>query len=239
MTAAVIESTVLSDEEFTAALAEVAGYEQRIAQAGRLEQEDSLRVAAILDRLYRDEHWVAERNAERAASAKTARGGRPVDPTSRSQFSTWLRGRYKRFEPRRVYQLLDAEMLVMSYLNGVQITPTSEWQLRPLKSLLSRANGSGKRIRPVWKLACEIAEDAGREAPTADDVRRGIAEWRRLNLTPQEHRHEVAEDRAWVKERKAVAAWKELIRIGDMDQINEFLDVIKADVAELERTWSA
>src|SRR5262249_53940727 len=83
----------LTEEEYERALSDLAEYEYRIAESDSLAQRDSLRVAATLDRLYRDQRWVAERNAQRTATAKTARGGRPVDPTSRSQFSTWVRDR--------------------------------------------------------------------------------------------------------------------------------------------------
>ena len=225
----------LSDQDYATALAELAAYERHIVESDRLAQRDSMKIAETLDRLYRDSRWVEERNAVRAATAKTSRGGAPVDPTSRSQFSTWVRDRFHRYQPRRVYQLLDAQSIAVSYLHNVQVTPTAESQVRPLRSLTSVANGSGKRIPDVWDLACKLAADEGREQPTEDDVRRGIAEWRRLHLPPTQARQERAEDRAWVKERKAVAAWKELFAAGADEQINAFLDTVRADVEQ----WQA
>lgn len=227
--------SALTDSQYAQALAHMAEYERRIAESDRLAQRDSLAVAETLDRLYRDERWVEERNAQRMATAKTPRGGRPVDPTSRSQFSTWVRERYNRFEPRRVYQLLDAQSIRTSFLNQVQVTPVDERQVRPLKSLLSVANGQGVRIPEVWDIACKIAAEHLRDQPTSEDVKRAIAEWRRLHLPVAQQRQERTEDRAWVKERKAVAAWKELFAVGADEHINAFLDTVRTDVEK----WQA
>lgn len=228
------DSRPLSNDEYEQALSELADYEHRIAQSDSLAQRDSLHVAEILDRLYRDRRWVEERNAQRTATARTPRGGRPVDPTSRSQFSTWLRARYRRIDPGTTYRLLDAHMIRTSFLANGERTPTAESQVRPLKSLLSVANGQGARIPAVWDLACKLAADEGRDQPTSEDVKRGLAEWRRIHLPATQARQERAEDRAWVKERKAVAAWKDLLSIGGSEQINAFIDVVKADIDRLE-----
>jgi hypothetical protein len=227
--------SALTDVQYAAALAKLAEYERCIAESDRLSQRDSLAVAATLDALYRDERWVAERNAERTATAKTARGGRPVDPTSRSQFSTWVRDRYNRFAPRTTYQLLDAHMIATSFLRQAQVSPSTEREVRVLKPLLSVANGQGVRIPDVWDLACKLAADAGRDQPRSEDVKHGIAEWRRLHLPPAQQRQERAEDRAWLKERRAVAAWKELFAIGGDEHINAFLDTVRTDVEQ----WQA
>jgi hypothetical protein len=227
--------SALSDAEYEAALADLAEYERRIAESDRLAQRDSLRVAETLDRLYRDQRWIDERNAQRIATAKTARGGRPVDPTSRSQFSTWVRDRYNRLAPRTTYALLDAHMIRTSFLSHGSINPTAERQIRPLKSLLSVANGQGVRIPEVWDLACKLAAEQLRDQPTYEDVKHAIAEWRRVHLPAAQAREERAEDRAWVKERKAVAAWKELFAVGADEQINAFLDTVRADVEK----WQA
>ncbi len=227
---------VLTDEEYAKALADLADYEQRIAESDRLAQRDSIRVAETLDRLYRDQRWVEERNRQRAETAKTPRGGRPVDPTSRSQFSTWVRDRYNRFAPQVTYRLLDAHMIHTSFLTNGERTPTAEAQLRPLKSLLSRANGEGARIPEVWDLACKLAADEGRDQPTSEDVKHGIAEWRRINVPPAQANRERAEDSAWVLERKAVAAWKAMIARAGSDQINAFLAVINEDVKHFTET---
>lgn len=226
---------ILTDLEYQAALADLAEYERHIAESDRLAQRDSMRIAETLDRLYRDQRWVEERNRQRAETAKTSRGGAPIDPTSRSQFSTWVRDRFHRYQPRRVYQLLDAQSIAANYLHSVQVTPTVEAQVRPLRSLTSVANGSGARIPDVWELACKLAAEDGRDYPTEDDVRHGLAEWRRLNLPPAQARAERAEDRAWVKERQAVAAWKELLRIGADEQINAFIGTVRSDIEQ----WQA
>jgi hypothetical protein len=227
---------LLTEQEYQAALADLADYEKRIAESDRLSQAGSLAKAEILDKLYRDHRWVAERNAERLKTAKTAQGGRPVDPTSRSQFSTWVRGRFPRIQPRTTYQLLDANMLVRSYLRNAQVTPINESQIRPLKPLLSVANGSGSRIPDVWDLACKLAVDEGRDRPGADDVRRGITEWRRLHLPPAQARKERAEDHGWVLERKAEAAWDQLVRHGKKEQIEKFLSRVSQDIDHMKQT---
>lgn len=228
-------NAVLSAEEYEAALSQLADYEHRIAESDSLAQRNSLRVAEILDRLYRDPRWVEERNAQRAATAKTPRGGRPVDPTSRSQFSTWVRDRFGRVDPSTTYRLLDAHMIRTRFLANGERTPTAESQVRPLKSLLSAANGRGDRIPAVWDLACKLAAEEGRDQPTFEDVKHGLAEWRRINLPAGQARQESAEDRAWVKERKAVAAWRDLLRLGAAEQINAFLDAVREDVDRLEK----
>lgn len=227
--------TGLSQREYEEALAELAEYERRIAESDRLSQRDTMRVAETLDRLYRDQRWVDERNAERTRTAKTPRGGRPVDPTSRSQFSTWIRERYNRFAPQVVYRLLDAQAIKASFLTRGEITPTQERQLRPLKPLLSVANGQGARIPEVWDIACKLAADAGRDQPSSEDVKAGIAEWRRLHLTAQQQRQERAVDRAWVTERKAEAAWKQLLAVGADEHINAFIDCIRRDIEQYEK----
>lgn len=228
--------TVLTEVEYEAALAELADYERHIIESDQLAQRNSMKIAGTLDRLYRDSRWVEERNAVRAATAKTSRGGAPVDPTSRSQFSTWIRDRFRRYQPRRVYQLLDAQSIAVSYLHNVQVTPTAESQVRPLRALTSVANGSGKRIPDVWDLACKLAAEDGRVQPTEEDVRRGLAEWRRINLPPAQQRAERAEDGAWLRERRAEAAWKELLRVGGSDQINAFVAVVQRDIEQLRAT---
>lgn len=236
MSETTVQEVQLSDAEYETALAELAEYEKRIAQSDQLSQRDSLKVAEVLDRLYRDQRWVQERNQKRAETAKTPRGGRPVDPTSRSQFSTWVRDRYNRFAPQTVYQFLDAYKIREGFLSRAEITPQSEKQVRPLKSLLSMANGQGARIPEVWDIACKLAADGLRDQPTSEDVKRAIAEWRRIHLPAQQARRERAEDSAWVLERRAVTAWKALIARAGSDQINAFLEVVNDDVKHIAET---
>lgn len=228
--------TTLTEQEYEAALAELAEYERRIAESDKLAQADSLAKAEVLDKLYRDQRWVEERNAERGKTAKTAKGGRPVDPSSRSQFSTWVRGRFNQIAPQHVYRLLDAYEISRSFLTQGEITPVSERQVRPLKVLTKVAHGSGARIPEVWDLACKVAAEEGRTQPTTDDVRRGINEWKRLHLSQQQERRERAIDRAEQKRRKAEAAWRELLKVGGSEHINAFLDIIRADVEKFEQT---
>lgn len=227
---------VLTDEEYAKALADLADYERRIAESDQLSQRDTIRLAETLDRLYRDTRWVEERNAQRAETAKTPRGARNVDPKSRSQFSTWVRDRYNRFAPSTTYRLLDAYSISSKFLANGERTPTAEGQLRPLKALLSRANGEGARIPEVWGIACKLAADDGRDQPTSEDVKHAITEWRRINLPPAQATRERAEDSAWVLERKAVAAWKAMIQKAGSDQINAFLAVINEDVKHFTET---
>lgn len=183
----------LTQEQYEAALAELAEYERRIAESDRLSQADSLKKAEVLAELFGDSRWVEERNAERAETAKTPRGGRPVDPTSRSQFSTWVRGRYRHIAPSTTYQLLTAHQIKTEFLLRAETTPTSEYQVRPLKNLLKVAHGSGARIPEVWGIAVKLA-DGGQ--PTKDQVRQAIAEWERVNLPKGMKRREQATDRA-------------------------------------------
>ncbi|MPZ66203.1 MAG: hypothetical protein GEU83_12040 [Pseudonocardiaceae bacterium] len=223
----------MDEQEFAAALDELAEYERRIAESDRLAQNDSLAKAEVLDRLYRDQRWVAERNAERAKTATTARGGRPVDPASRSQFSTWVRGRYKRIAPQHVYRLLDAVEITRSFLTTGEISPTAENQVRPLKVLTKVAHGSGARIPEVWDIAVKLADG---DQPTHAQVREAIAEWKRLHLTQTQERKERAIDRAEQKRRKAEAAWRDLLKVGSTEHINAFLDVIRKDVEHIDET---
>jgi hypothetical protein len=228
--------TLLSEQEYQAALVELADYERHIAESDRLAQADSMRIAGTLGRLYRDHRWVDERNEQRRATAKTSRGGAPVDPQSRSQFSTWVRDRFHRYQPRRVYQLLDAQSIAANYLHSVQVTPVTEAQVRPLRPLTSVANGSGSRIPEVWTLACKMAAEDGRDQPTESDVRAGIAEWRHLHLPPVQARKERAEDHGWVLERRAEAAWDQLVRRGKKEQIEKFLNRVSQDIDHMKQT---
>jgi len=227
---------MLTDEQYEAALADLADYEKRIAEAGKLEQTNTLTVAARLDQLFRDERWIAERNAERMRTAKTDRGGRPVDPSSRSQFSTWVRGRFNQFAPQVTYRLLDAHWIASSFLTLGEVTPSSERPVRALKVLTKPAHGGGSRIPEVWQIACRIASESGRTQPTTEDVRHGIAEWNHQHLAQGQERTERAIDRADLRRRKAEAAWKDLIAIAGTEQINAFLAVVEKDIAALEET---
>lgn len=71
----------------------------------------------------------------------------PVAPRAGSAGST-----------RRAYQLLDAHTIATSYFDQVEVTPTQERQLRPLKVLLKVAHGAGARIPEVWEIAVKLAD---------------------------------------------------------------------------------
>jgi hypothetical protein len=163
---------------------------------------------------------------------KTARSRKPVQ-RARSPFSTWVRARYNRIDPRNTYRLLDAHEIAASFLATGKKTPTAEAQVRPLKVLTKVAHGSGERIPEVWDIAVKLA-DGG--VPTGPQVKEAIAEWKRLHLTATQERHERAIDRAEQKRRKAEAAWHELLKVGATEHINAFLDTIRRDVERLEET---
>src|ERR1700758_572142 len=127
----------LSDADYELILKELAEWDECLGESERLAQEDTMEKAARLHLLFSGPQWVAEHEAERAERGITSKGKRPIDPTSRNQFADWLQGRYRNIGKRRTYQLLDAKALADNYLNGVQILPTSENQVRPLKKWTS------------------------------------------------------------------------------------------------------
>lgn len=226
----------LTDEEYAKKLDQLAEFADWFQKAEGMSQKDTIAAGDILNEVFRDQHWVEERNAAREQGAKTPLGRKPVAQTNRSQFATWVFGRWPEgFSPRRTYQLLDVSEITKNFLYQVQISPTTERQVRPLKSLLSVANGGGVRIEPVWKLACETAMEAGREEPTHTDVRDAISQWKQENLPKGQHRKETATDQAWVKERKALAAWRELLRAGADEQINHFVTAVREDIQNWNR----
>jgi hypothetical protein len=78
--------------------------------------------------------------------------------------------------------LLDAKELVDSYFYNVEITPSSEGVLRPLKKLTKVAYGGGSRILPIWEVACRIASENGYTEPTQQDVKAAESEWKREHI---------------------------------------------------------
>ena len=226
----------LTDTEYEVALAELAEYERRITESDRLAQRDSIKVAETLAALQADTRWIEEWNAQRAETGKTARSRRPVEASNRSQFSTWVRQRYKRIDPRDTYRLLDSNTIIKSFLGTANKTPTAEAQVRPLKNLLKVAHGSGVRIPEVWDIAIKLA---GGDVPTGPQVKEAIAEWNRIHLTKAQQRQETAEDKAWNKERKAESAWQDLFTAGGDEQINKFLAVVRADIEQWEAQHAA
>lgn len=226
----------LTDEEYQAALAELAEFDKAIAESDRLSQMGTLEKAAVLDKLFKDERWIVERNAERIVTAKTPAGGRPVDPTSKSQFSTWVRGRFNHIAPQTTYQLLDAKSLLDGYFRQAEITPTSERVLRPLKKLTKSAYGGGSRIAPIWEIACRIASENGYANPTSQDVKAAESEWKREHIPATQARKEDARARAERMRIRVVSDWKSFVQIADKEQINAVVAAINADLQSIEAT---
>jgi hypothetical protein len=226
----------LTDDEYQAALKELADFDKAIAESDRLSQMGTLEKAAVLDKLFKDERWIVERNAERIVTAKTPAGGRPVDPTSRSQFSTWVRGRFSRIAPRTTYQLLDAVSITREFLAHAQVTPSQEAQLRPLKKLVKTAYGNGSRIVPIWDIACRIASENGYTEPTPQDVRAAESEWKREHIPATQARREDAQARAERMKIRVISDWKSFAQIATKEQINAVIEAISADIETIEKT---
>lgn len=226
----------LTDAEYDAALGELTAFEKAIREADRLSQENTLDRAATLDRLFRDDRWIVERNAERAMTGKTPQGVRGVDPASRSQFSTWVRGRFASIDPSTTYRLLDAQNILQTFFRHGEKRPATEAALRPLKKLTKAAYGSGKRIGPIWELACHIAEGQGRSEPNAVDVRHAISEWNKEHIPATQARRESRLERAERARIRAISAWKAFVELANKDQINSVIEVIEHDIESIEAT---
>lgn len=237
------EPARIGDLQYQHNLEVLADYERKLISADRLADTGTLEIAAHLDMLFRDpeQRWVAERNAERAAAAKTEKGGRPVDPTSRSQFSTWLRSRFPGIDPRRTYQLLNAHDLAEGYLNNVQITPTREGPLRALQKLRKPLYGNGNRIGPIWTLACQLA---GGKEPTIVHIREAERQWNDANIPKGQVRKERAEDQLRRKRYRAQEKIDELFVDAKIhpdhttfviEQMELLQQQIQEDIAELRQ----
>jgi hypothetical protein len=224
--------TELTDIEYDAALKQLADYERHLIESDRLTQQGSLETGALLAQLFTDPHqrWVTERNAERAATAKTAAGGRPVDPASRSQFSTWLRGRFPAIAPAHVYRLLAANMLVETYLSNGEVTPANEYSIRRLTKLTAVAYGGGKRIEPIWELACQIALDDGHTVPNELDVAAAESAWKAEHVPATQARRETRFAQAERLRIKIKSEIETFIKLATMDQINDVADAFNAAI---------
>ena len=105
--------------------------------------QGSLDRAEDIVTLYESKAWVQE-----LPEVTTRRNrGHPVDPESFSRFTKWLEAKTD-LKGRRAYQLRDAGDLVANYLNSVQINPSGEGVIRPLRWL--RKNDHGDAIAGVW-----------------------------------------------------------------------------------------
>lgn len=163
--------------------------------ADQAADRDTLARAADIVALYEDKSWVGEMPAPKRGAIRS----RPVDPESFSRFTKWLAERVP-IGGRRAYQLREAHEVTTTYLNRVQISPTGETAVRPLKWF--KKNDYADRIPEVWASACSLA---GNASPSAVQVRRAVSQWKAANLpkseqkTSQKRSPKVREDR-WVEE---------------------------------------
>ena len=227
----------LSEGEYEVILKELAEWDECLGESERVAQEDTMAKAERLHQLFSGPQWVAER----ADGGITSKGSRPIDPTSRNQFAEWLQGRYRNIGKRRTYQLLDAKALADSYLNGVQVPPTSENQVRPLKKWTSVTYGSGVRIAPVWELACQIAAEQGHTQPTAGDVVAGMRKWESTHRLSDAPRKQRAAERAASRRSAALSAWHRLCATGVTEQIEAFMKTVETDIANIRagKPWAS
>ena len=141
-------------------------------------QAESLQRARDLMSLYEDrqDEWVAWMD-EHYPVRKSF--GRPGDPRSFNRFAGFLvKSGLVDMASRRAYQLRDADDVVRTYLNRVQISPATERSIRPLKRL--QKEGYGPQVPKLWEQACERSDP---RPPTEKDVRAVIADWRSSNKT--------------------------------------------------------
>lgn len=223
---------ILTDEEYDAIMADLAAYSATLDSASlKLTEESTLARAENLTRLFRSGRWVQEREK---AKPDTPKGkGRPIDPMSRCQFAAWLRDRFGAIDQSRTYRLLDAASIQANFLANGEVIPNHEYQVRPLKPLLSVANGSGARVQPVWEKACQIAREAGRDQPSEADVRQGISDWRAANVPKGQARQETKQDRAWRAKHRAMAEIHRLFGFGIPEPVNALI----AELRSLATNW--
>lgn len=168
----------MNDKERQAILGRLEAFVEQQRGADDLADHGSLERAADVMALYEDRHWVSE-----LPPPKTTRHrGRPVDPESFSRFTKWL-GEKVPLGGARLYQLRDAHELSTKYFDQVEIKPSGEREVRPLK-WLTRHDYSD-RVSEVWELACELA---GNRSPDGPTVRRAVAKWKHDNLPKTERK---------------------------------------------------
>jgi len=185
-------------------------FAKRQAEAAESADHDSLARAAEIAALYEDRSWVGELDPPKRRASR----GRPVDPESFSRFTKWLAERVP-LASRRAYQLKAGHDLVANYLNSVQLIPTGEGIVRPLRWL--ERNDYADRIPEVWELACKLAGNAPPDEPT---VRRAVFQWRDEHLPKSERKtREKGAGR-----RKRLAKWRD-----------EALALLHEDPAEFAR----
>ena len=187
-------------------------------------QAESLQRARDLMSLYEDrqDEWVAWMD-EHYPVRKSF--GRPGDPRSFNRFAGFLvKSGLVDMASRRAYQLRDADDVVRTYLNRVQISPATERSIRPLKRL--QKEGYGPQVPKLWEQACERSDP---RPPTEKDVHAVIADFGKT-WSKTQRRGAVVQLRgkaacqnlheAWVK------AW-ELDRGGAVAELQKIIDDYK------------
>lgn len=186
--------------------------------------QGSLDRAADVVTLYERKEWLKELPELNARRNR----GRPVDPESFSRFTKWLTEKTG-LRGSRAYQLRDAHDLTTTYFHGVEIKPTGEWELRPLKWL--KKNGHEDAITTVWNRAVEIADGSSPESP---QVRKALNEWKKATFpkaerTASEKRGGLAVVDKWLRDAHRI-----------MEEYPElFVDAVNKVEAEAEQYFAA
>lgn len=220
----------LTDEEYEQALAELDELarlmsDQRSRQDAHEQAAGRLGFASTLARLFEDGRWVEEQNKVRAERAKTPRGGRPVDPTAKSHFATWVKERYAVIHPAYVYRLIDANDLVKSFFARAKKPPESERQIRPLKTRLARHHPDA--VPEVWEAAVKKA-DGGQ--PSSTQVNEAVKEWYADHTTPRDQRRESARDRADRYRVKTLEDFRHLLETGRLRDAARLVNQLTAEL---------
>jgi len=164
----------MNAEEREATLSRLRDFAKQHRDAEDLADQSSLDRAKDIVDLYEEKENGRRKWALEMEPPKTRRHmGRPVDPESFSRFTKWLAERVP-LAGRTAYQLRDAHDIQATYLRTAQITPSGEFQLRPLKWLMKHEYGD--RVPEVWAKAVELA---GGEVPDNPTVRRALAAWKK------------------------------------------------------------
>lgn len=173
----------MNDAERQAAIDRLRDFAAQQTEAGDLADRNSIERAKDVVAVYEDRDENGRRKWSLEIDPPKARRhmGRPVDPESFSRFTKWLSEVKEVPLPgRRAYQLRAASE-ISTYLNSVQISPTSEGSLRPLAWM--RKNGHEAAIADVWRNACDRAGGT----PTVKEVREALTAWKHEHA-PQQKR---------------------------------------------------
>jgi hypothetical protein len=228
--------TLLTEQEYEAALNRLNEYKRRLDDAERITDADSLQYARDLTSIYEDGRWVKDL----PPVTKTHHRGRPVDPKSKSRLAKWVKQTVG-LAPRTTYRLRSAEVLS----RGISMTTWSEKfvteaTLRPLASLRRLAGletegwqraGDGRypdAIKQAWELAVELA--AG-ETPTGSQVEEAVKKWKATNLPHATVNRLRSEDRKLKLRNEALARFRELL---DTDQLATAQELVNEQIRLLK-----